>query len=521
MAYQALYRKYRPSAFEEVVGQDIIVKTLKNAIKLEKLSHAYLFTGPRGTGKTSVAKLLAKIVNCSSPINGEACNTCTNCLSINKNECSDIIEIDAASNNGVDEIREIRNKVNLVPAMLKYKVYIIDEVHMLSVGAFNALLKTLEEPPKHIIFILATTEPHKIPSTIISRCQRFDFKKISDSDIEKALLSIIETENINIDNDAIKTVARLSDGGMRDAISMLDQLISYCEDTIKIDDVYELNSLVNPEELVKLVNSIIENDLVNVLNIVDNYNKRGKNLIKLAEELIYLLKNTLIYLKAPKYFENNNIDTKLYKKIIKIEEGELLQYIKEISTSLVDMKTTTDLKTIFELVMIKIIKNEKGENHYISVEKTQSIENEEKQAKVIHTVEELKELRINNSLSPLNKKVLMDLKKRWEDIRSLTLNNEYAEMAILLLDGEIKAASPTNIIVVYNEVHLSELFNKNLNIIEEILNKTFNQEYKPISVNNEEWIEIKNRFNTKTTEYVYQEEIVEDYSILNNVEQNI
>ena len=225
--YQALYRKYRPKTFDDVVGQDVIVKTLKNSIKNDMVSHAYLFCGPRGTGKTSIAKIFAKILNCTNLKDLEPCNECVSCIQVNTNQNIDIIEIDAASNNGVDEIREIRNKITLVPANSKYKIYIIDEVHMLSGAAFNALLKTLEEPPSHVIFIFATTEPQKIPTTILSRCQRFDYKKISDSKIVERLKFIAKSEKINISDEALFEIARLSDGGMRDSISLLDQALAY------------------------------------------------------------------------------------------------------------------------------------------------------------------------------------------------------------------------------------------------------------------------------------------------------
>ena len=247
MSYLALYRKYRPVDFNNVYGQEEVVTVLKNAIVTGKISHAYLFCGPRGTGKTTIAKIVARLVNCDNLIDGNPCGKCYNCLNyLNSN---DIVEIDAASNNGVDEIRELRDKVNLVPSNAKYKVYIIDEVHMLTMQAFNALLKTLEEPPSHVIFILATTEPHKIPLTISSRCQKFRFSKISDDKIFDRLKDICYCENISTDDDTLYEIARLSDGGMRDAINILDQLVAYSNGNITIDDVYKVNGSVSYNDL--------------------------------------------------------------------------------------------------------------------------------------------------------------------------------------------------------------------------------------------------------------------------------
>ena len=277
MAYKSLYRKYRPLKFEDVYGQEFIIKTLSNAIKNNKIGHAYLFCGTRGTGKTTIAKIFARSVNCLKPLDNMPCGKCEICLNENTDEIPDIIEIDAASNNGVDEIRELKNKIKLVPNLCKYKVYIIDEVHMLSTGAFNALLKTLEEPPEHVIFILATTEPQKLPITIISRCQRFDFKKINISDIKERLKFIAKEEKIKIDDLALDEIAKISDGAMRDAIGLLDQISSFTDSKITLEDIYMVRGSVSYNTILTLLDNLVDNNIKELLDIIDEIYLSGKD----------------------------------------------------------------------------------------------------------------------------------------------------------------------------------------------------------------------------------------------------
>ena len=295
MSYKALYRTYRPKTFDDVVGQQHIVKTLKNAISKNKLAHAYLFCGPRGTGKTSIAKLLAKAINCENADNAP-CNECDSCIAANENRHADIVEIDAASNNSVENIRDLIEKVKYAPLMGKYKVYIIDEVHMLSQGAFNALLKTLEEPPAHVIFILATTEPQKVLPTIISRCQRYNFEKVSDNDIVKRLSYIIEQENIKASEDSLRLIADLSDGGMRDALSILDQFIAYNKEEISVDDVNEVYGLTTTAYKIDMIKSIVDQDVKRIIVEIENIDNKGIDIPRLTNDLIEILKECVIYI---------------------------------------------------------------------------------------------------------------------------------------------------------------------------------------------------------------------------------
>ena len=342
MSYKSLYRKYRPMRFEDVCGQQFIVKTLSNAIKNNKIGHAYLFCGTRGTGKTTIAKIFAKLVNCLNPLDNVPCGECEICLNENTDEIPDIIEIDAASNNGVDEIRELKNKIKLMPVMCKYKVYIIDEVHMLSTGAFNALLKTLEEPPEHVIFILATTEPQKLPITIISRCQRFDFKKINVLDISKRLKYISQKEGIDIDDEAIEEIAKLSEGAMRDAIGLLDQISSFADSKITVEDIYTIRGSVSNRVLIELIEKYIDNDASSILSIVDDIYLSGKDFYRLSEDILVFYRNMLISKVAPSYFEDKALQLKddIMRLSSKIEVKRIERMIKKLEELLRNIKSS-------------------------------------------------------------------------------------------------------------------------------------------------------------------------------------
>ena len=354
MAYKALYRTYRPTTFEEVAGQQHVVKTLRNALSTGKIAHAYLFAGPRGTGKTTMAKLLAKALNCEDGI-GCQCNACKNCVAINDGSHPDVLELDAASNNGVDEIRELIDKVKYGTILGRYKVYIIDEVHMLSAGAFNALLKTLEEPPEHVIFILATTEPHKILPTILSRCQRYDFSKVQDNDIRERIKVILSTEHVTYDEEAVNLIISLADGGMRDALSILDQVLAYSGDTLNVSDILDIFSLESKEEKLALLTSIAEGDTKDVLLRLKRYIEKGTDIKRLTNDLLMILKDILIYRTS---------DTLDFSEVLKEEDFDSLprhldrkivaEMIDTLMQTLKDFKNVNDINPLFEVTLLKL-----------------------------------------------------------------------------------------------------------------------------------------------------------------------
>ena len=304
MSYQALYRVWRPQKFQDIAGQKAITQTLRNALMQKKTSHAYLFTGPRGTGKTSGAKIFAKAINCHFLKDGEPCNECETCVAITKGQLNDVIEIDAASNNGVEEIRDIRDKAKYAPTSADYKIYIIDEVHMLSTGAFNALLKTLEEPPKNVVFILATTEPHKIPLTIISRTQRFDFKRINARDISDRMQYILNQEKIDFEESALPIIARAAEGGMRDALSILDQAISYGDDNVTVEDVMSVTGSLTQELMLSYFEAVVTRDTQKGLFLLQEILADGKDAARFVEDLILFSRDLLVYQQAPQMSES-------------------------------------------------------------------------------------------------------------------------------------------------------------------------------------------------------------------------
>ena len=513
--YHALYRKYRPTNFDEVVGQNVITKTLGNAIINNRVSHAYLFSGPRGTGKTSIAKVFAKMINCENLKDLKPCDKCISCTQINNNQNIDVIEIDAASNNGVDEIREIRNKITLVPTNSKYKVYIIDEVHMLTNQAFNALLKTLEEPPAHAIFIFATTEYYKIPKTILSRCQRFDFKKVSEKEIYNRLKYIADKEKIKVSDEALNEIALLSDGGMRDSISLLDQANSYVLDKIEINDIHEINGTISPNEINSFMNLFFNKNLVELLNKIDEYDDSGKDIIKITQEIIEYLKNFLIYINTNQKKDNNyNFDN--LKELT--DTSSLYDLIKNFSNLITDMKKSNNVKILFEIEIIKNIsvnntqniniveKNNINKEEYFEAKIDKKEENNFNNKNLDDEIINLKKIRINNSLVNFSRKNREEFKKQLDGLSSFLLDPKYSKNVSLLLDGELKAITDNSFIIVYSSDLTANQFNLSLNEIELCLKDILKKEYKPIAVSIDEWEIIKNEYAKNKEKYKYVEE---------------
>ena len=524
MAYTALYRKYRPSNFASVVGQEVVVDILKNSILNNKISHAYLFTGPRGTGKTSIAKILAHAVNCLN-FNGDICGECEVCKNLEIND-SDIIEIDAASNNGVDEIRTLRDNVKLLPSFCKYKIYIIDEVHMLSTGAFNALLKTLEEPPSHVIFILATTEPNKIPLTILSRCQRFDFNKISNEKLVSRLLYIATQEGKIIDKSILEYIAEISDGGLRDAINLLDQVISLPQESVTLEEIDRLSGRISQNTLFELLNAISTGNYVSILNISDIIYGEGKNYKDIADGMLAIVRDLSINFEVDSYF-NKDYSSKL--ATINIPFDKLISITSLLNELIKELKNSNDPKMLFDIYMVNIC-NSLSSKGNLSVKKedinnSQTVELKNKEVINISNIKEnkekldinkdsdedtinektvntsndiingdLKSIRINNVLAEADKKILNNIVKLYDRIGDYVSNKVYNTLSILLLDGHVVVASTKYLLFAFESEEDVTLFDNNYKQIELFIKEVFEETYKVAAVTKKEWQRIKEDF---------------------------
>ena len=532
MSYLALYRKYRPNSFDDLVGQTEIASIIKNEILMNRISHAYLFSGPRGTGKTSTAKIIAKMINCSDlSSEGVPCGKCSSCLNFNSN--TDIVEIDAASNNGVDEIRELRDKVNLVPTFGEYKIYIIDEVHMLTNQAFNALLKTLEEPPKHVIFILATTEFYKIPVTVTSRCQKFQFLKFSNDDIVNRLSNIANLENININEDALSEIARLSDGGLRDAINMLDQLSSYKESEITIDDVYKLSGVISYTDFSDLFMSIYSNKIVDIVNFMENIDRKGKNLDRFNDDLISFLKDLLVY-KNTNLLEGNIEEKKrALSNLAKVFSSDFLyKMIISLNDLSIRVKNSNFAKVLFIAEFVKLSNEflEKSETYeYSSLTNLKNTKNIEKskenkvfteqkneQKKVNIDKRELisdknKKIRINNTFSSASKDLKENFIKKWVIVQEkLSNDTNYCMIAGMLNDVEILVVGQENVLFLAKYDSLLERLFQQIEKIEQLLFEVFQIKYKTMFLLNDEWEYERKKYIENTKNGIKYTYVMED-----------
>ena len=553
MAYKALYRTYRPSTFEEVAGQEHIVKTLKNALATGKLAHAYLFAGPRGTGKTTMAKLLAKALNCDEGI-GHQCNECKNCKAIIEGTHPDVLELDAASNNGVDEIRELIDKVKYGTILGRYKVYIIDEVHMLSTGAFNALLKTLEEPPEHVIFILATTEPHKILPTILSRCQRYDFTKLSDKDIKERIKSVLEKEGVSYNEEAVDIIISLADGGMRDALSILDQVLAYSGNKLDVKDILAIFALESKEEKIALLNAIIQKDVADVLKRIERYVYLGTDIKRLTDDLLLILKDILIYQSSRNTScleVLNEQEAQSFFKYLDIDET--LKMIDIIMSAQKDYKNVSSIVPLFQVTLLKLITAKKDGMPEVreEVKKPAPVVNkplpkpepvqpklaepapkkEVKQEELISLLDQpepepepvkqpeivlskdvlvLKDCRngesffVNDDLMidiivTAKKDIKNQLLEHWSDLKRLIAHPKLGKAATLLVDGRPLVASNRVLVVEYQFPNTADRANliENQEAIQNVIQSTFGKKMFVFGVSRNESVRCQQNFMNK------------------------
>nr|WP_275427717.1 MULTISPECIES: DNA polymerase III subunit gamma/tau [unclassified Staphylococcus] len=522
--YQALYRMFRPQSFEDVVGQEHVTKTLRNAISKGKQSHAYIFSGPRGTGKTSIAKVFAKAINCLERSDGEPCNECAICTGITRGTNSDVIEIDAASNNGVDEIRNIRDKVKYAPSESKFKVYIIDEVHMLTTGAFNALLKTLEEPPAHAIFILATTEPHKIPPTIISRAQRFDFKAISHDEIVERLQFVADNQEIEYDHGALDFIAKASEGGMRDALSIMDQAIAFGDEHLTLQDALNVTGSVDAQALNDLLKEVVEGDVKTAFSTYHQFIAQGKEVNRLINDMIYFVRDTIMD-------KTSNMDSE-YDALMHFDLDTLYKMIDVINDTLVSIRFSVNQSVHFEVLLVKIAEMIKGEPENVQTVATTSVASEPNNEVLLQRMEqlenELKTLKsqgvVANSAKPqakktaskgpqsknafsmqqiakvldkANKEDIKQLKDHWQEVIDHAKSNDMKSLVSLLQNSEPVAASETHVLIKFEEEIHCEIVNKDdekreniENVVCNIIDKTV----KVVGVPADQWMRVRTEY---------------------------
>ena len=533
MTYQALYRLWRPQQFKDVVGQNHIIRTLQNSLLQQKVSHAYLFTGPRGTGKTSTAKIFAKALNCEHAPTNEPCNECSVCKGITDGSISDVIEIDAASNNGVDEIRDIREKVKYAPSVGKYKVYIIDEVHMLSIGAFNALLKTLEEPPGHVIFILATTEPHKIPLTILSRCQRFDFHKISAQTISDRLMVVLNHQQTEIDPEALMMLSRAAEGGMRDALSILDQAISYSDQFITLNDVLSVTGTVAQESLISVVSAIKDGNVSACLTNIEELLNQGKDPVRFIEDLTVYFRDVLLYRHSPstvELLERATVNDR-FKEITEAYEDELIyQIIASLSKSQQEMKWTNHPRVLLEVAIVQLCQKASVSNVSKKSEELTALLN-----KINHLEKEINHLKENGiAISTANNETASNTKSRSTTTRSKVPNSMIQSVlraatkpeknkvlaawptlqdqlryqnkvstATLVSYGEVVAASSEQCIVAFKSETICDLINNNgeqehLTTINQTLSTLLGSEMSMLAIPEEDWKSTRDSYLNQT-----------------------
>ncbi len=526
MEYQALYRKYRPHSFADFIDQDNVKKILINSILNNKISHAYLFSGPRGIGKTSMAKIFAKAINCQNfAKNNDVCEECDNCVNCNE-QSVDIVEIDAASNNGVDQIRELKSKISVVPSKLKYKVYIVDEVHMLSNSAFNALLKTLEEPPKHAVFILATTEFYEVPETIVSRCQCFAFSRISVKSLENRLKYIVNNEKIEIEDDVITAIANYSNGGLRDAIGMLDKLNSFTNEKITMDVFNNLNGIVSYNDIESFYKDVFDGNIDNILKMINKIDWQGYEFKKFIEyEMIYVRDKIVDYYQKNTEIKGNitqninfveNLNTLLNElkeslNPIVITQVEILKFCENMNNISREIKTEDD-KNISREIISEGKKNVENKNLIENTLSNESVRNDEKTEKKckndqisgkIHVNLQIKAIRINNSMATANKTLKENLNKKWNDLSRFFMDERYSRVAQLLSDTIPMVVGDNYMILTTKSDGIINNIYANFLLSEELIAK-FYKKIAFVVVNEDEFEQIKEKYvNDRKNNIVY------------------